>query len=106
MINYLYKLVFTWGKRKVKVRLGDLTFSGSQADGIFGDAKEPHIDTTNNVIDGNHRLHKLIKEEGPDHEIEIYQYIVPFWMLLITAGIIEMLKWLFNKAKALYSKVG
>ena len=106
--NYLYNLVFkSWGQRKVKVRLKDLVFSGNEDDGIFGSAKvrDPQIDITNKVNDGNHRLHALLEKHGPEHEIEINQFMLPYWFVLISAGTVELLKWLFIKAKALYTRM-
>ena len=62
-----------WLQRKTKVRLGDLTFSGTHDDDIYGIKKVPIIDEKLQVTDGNHRLYKLIQEEGEDYAQETWK---------------------------------
>lgn len=84
--------------RTVKVRLGDLRFSGSEREETV-----PTIDENNLLTDGNHRIYDLLKESGPDHEIEIKQWKIPFFLVMYGVATLELMKWSVYKAKALYS---
>jgi hypothetical protein len=92
-------------KKKTTVRLGELKFSCSN-DGIWGDKKPITIDRDNVITDGNHRIYKLLSEEGPNHEIEIDKWIVPQWAVILGMAVVAIIKWAIFKAKALYTKDG
>ena len=98
--------ILDYWKNTVTVRLGDLKFWGDGNDGKWGDKKPIIIDSNNWIIDGNHRIYKLLNEKGPDYKVELLQSSLPSWVILLVLTVTVFVTWVSDKAKALYSKGG
>ena len=88
------------------VMIYDLLKKDIKKNGLSDKAKPITIDSTNKVMDGNHRINILYELYGPDYEVTVLKWPFPIWFFSMLITITEFVRWAFNKAKALYSKVG
>ena len=110
MINSIKELFHNFSymtslRNKTKVRIGDLKLSSSADNEIYGDACPLTIDSDNKVCDGNHRIYKLLQENGPDHEIEVVKYKYPQWTALVAIAINAFFIWSNEKWQSIKGEI-
>ena len=93
-------------KDNILVKLYDLIKKDIKENGLSDKGTFITVDSSNKVMDGNHRVNILHELYGPEYEVTVLQWKFPLWVFSIGVTIIEFIRWAFNKAKALYSKVG
>jgi len=62
------------------------------------------IDSQNRIKNGQHRYHILMDMYGPEYKVPCGKMKFPAWVLTQLMVFLELGRWLFIKAKALYTK--
>jgi len=88
----------------ILVKIYDIIKTDIEKNGYDPNTKNPiHIDSTNKVMDGNHRINIMYDLYGPDYEMTFKQWMFPVWVVGGVITIASFLEWAYIKAKALYS---